>query len=100
MKHVEIFSLLVFSAMFFLTDNTVFGSHENENEINADDPAISIQGNKADIIWQVRNQNADSEITFTQIVDGKTTILSKTILKEPRIGFTKIVSQDDNIIVV
>ena len=77
-----------------------FGSHENENQIQIDDPVISIQGNRADIIWQVRNQNADSEIIFTQIVDGKTTMLPKTILKEPRIGFTKIVSQDDNIVVV
>ena len=77
-----------------------FGSHENENQIQIDDPVISIQGNRADIIWQVRNQNADSEIIFTQIVDGKTTMLPKTLLKEPRIGFTKIVSQNNNIVLV
>ena len=100
MRYVWIFSLLVFSLMLFLTDNTVFGSHENDNHIRTDDPAISIQGNKADIIWQVHHQNSDSEITFTQIIDGKTIIDPKTIIKESRIGFTKIISQDDNIVIV
>ncbi|MCA9828134.1 MAG: exo-alpha-sialidase, partial [Nitrosopumilus sp.] len=77
-----------------------FGLHEDEHQTNLDDPVISIQDDKANIIWKAHNQNADSEITFTQIVDGKTTIQPKTILKEPRIGFTKIVSHDDNILVV
>ena len=74
--------------------------HEKEYEISVADPVISIQDNKANIIWQARNQNVDSGIIFTQVVDGKTTIFPKTILNEPCIGFTKIVSQDDNIFVV
>lgn len=100
MKYVGIFSLLVFSILFFLTDSSVFGLHENEYEISVADPVILIQDNKANIIWQARNQNVYSEVIFTQVVDGKTTIFPKTILNEPRIGFTKIVSQDDNIFVV
>ena len=81
-------------------DHFAFGSHENEHEIRVDDPVISIQDSKSNVIWQVRNQNVDSEITFTQIVNGKITIPPKPILKEPRIGFTEIISQDDNIFVV
>ncbi len=81
-------------------DIHAFGSHESELKIRVDDPAISIQDSKANIIWQVRNQNVDSEIIFTQVVDGKTAITPKTILKEPRIGFTEIISQDDNIVVI
>ena len=99
MRHAWIFSLLVFGLMLFLTDNTVFGSHGNDSQISTDDPAISIQGNKADIIWQVHNQNADSEIIFTQVIDGKTTIPPKAILKEPRIGFTKIISHNENVMI-
>ncbi len=100
MKYVGIFSLLAFGILFFTIDNSAFGSHESEHEIRVDDPAISIQDSKGNIIWQVRNQNVDSEITFTQMVNGKTTIPPKLILKEPRIGFTEIISQDENIFVV
>ena len=81
-------------------DYLAFGSHENEQKIRLDDPKISIQNDKTNIIWLAHNQDVDSEIVFTQIVDGKTTIQPKTILKEPRISFTKILSQDNNVIVV
>lgn len=97
MKYFVIFLVLI---GVVVTVPGAFGSHGNEQNIRVDDPEMSIQGNKANIIWQVRNQNADSEIIFTQIIDGKPTIPPKTILKELWIGFTKIVSQDDNIFVV
>lgn len=87
-------------ASYYNEDHFAFGSHENKNEIRVDDPAISIQDSKANMIWQMRNQNGDSEIIFTQVVDGKTTIPPKSILKEPRIGFTEIISQNGNIVVV
>ena len=102
----NLFVLLVLSGMIGLgisgydEDIYAFGSHENKNEIRVDDPAISIQDGKANIIWQVRNQNADFEIIFTQVFDGKTAIPPKTILKEQRIGFTNIISHNDSIVVV
>ena len=76
-----------------------FGYHEDEQEINFSNPLISIQNDKANIIWESYNQDNDSTIMFTQLVDGKTTLDPRTIATGSFIGNTKILSQDQNIFV-
>jgi len=77
-----------------------FGSHVEEHVIYYNDPLISIQDDKSNIIWQSRNQNIDSAITFTQLIDGKTTIEPKTIVHGTNIANHKILSSQQNIFVV
>lgn len=81
-------------------DYLAFGYHEDKNIRYEDDPKLSIQDSKANIIWQSRNQNIDSLIIFTQVVDGKQTIPPKTISEGENIGNGIIVSEGQKIFVV
>lgn len=77
----------------------VFGSHEDKQETHYSNPLISIQNNKANIIWESYNQDSDSTIIFTQLVDGKTILEPKIITTGSFIGNSQILSQEQNIFV-
>ena len=48
-------------------DYFAFGYHEDKQETHFSNPLISIQNDKADIIWESYHQDEGSEIIFTQL---------------------------------
>lgn len=101
---MKFFVLLVLFGMVGIAshydeDYLAFGYHEGEQETRFSNPLISVQNDKANIIWDSYNQNSGSAIIFTQLVNDKTTIDPKNITTGSFIGNTKILSQDQNIFV-
>lgn len=90
---------LVVFLVFIGVTGTAFGSHEDEQEIHFSDPLMSIQNDKANIIWESYNQE-ESAIIFTQLVNGKTTLEPKNIATGSFIGNPKILSEEQNIFVL
>lgn len=86
-------------ASYYDEDYFAFGSHEDKQETHYSNPLISIQNDKANIIWESYSQDSDSTIIFTQLVDGKIALEAKTITTGSFIGKPKIISQDQNIFV-
>ncbi len=80
-------------------DYFAFGHHEDESGIHFSNPVISVQNDKANIIWESYNQDNGSKIIFTQLIDGKTTLEPKNIASGSFIGNPKILSQEQNIFV-
>lgn len=81
-------------------DYFAFGYHEKENIRSIDDPILSIQDNKANIVWENRINNTHRDLIFSQVIDGKTTIQPKIIVELSSIGDTKIITEDNDIFII